>query len=216
MCPIQRLLKANYHHGDLRNALVTAALKLLEKEGTADFSLRELAKRLGVSAPALYTHFADKDALLVAVAVAGFAKLKAALEAAVQQNAEPEAQFLAMGRAYVQFGVAHPALYRLMFAGEELPAKREQFPELQEAGNAAFRALTGMLVAMQQSGFMRAGNTDLDGFTIWAHVHGLTSLVITGRVECVGDCGGIPMPSTDEMVGLSLQNLLQGFLPATR
>lgn len=212
MCPM-RALKAAYHHGDLRNALVAAALKLLEKEGTADFSLRDLAKRLGVSAPAIYAHFADKDALMVAVAVAGFEKLKIALESAVQQNADPQAQFLGMGRAYVQFGVAHPALYNLMFAGEELPTKRHQFPELQAAANGAFQGLTGMLGAMQQMGFMRPGNADLDGFTVWAHVHGLTSLVITGRVECIGDCGGIPLPTTEQLVDLSLLNLLQGFRP---
>ena len=212
MCPM-RLLKSAYHHGDLRNALIQGALKLMEKDGES-FSLRDLAKRVGVSAPALYTHFADKDALLVAVAVCGFEELKTALESAIGKVQDPAGQFLAMGQAYVQFGVDHPALYKLMFSGEELPAKRFKFPELQEAGNRAFQALTGMLKGMQQSGFMRPGHPDLDGFSIWAHVHGLASLIITGRVECMSDqAEGMPELPMDQLVDLSLKNLLEGFRP---
>jgi len=213
MCPM-RLLKSAYHHGDLRNALIQGALKLMEKDGES-FSLRDLAKRVGVSAPALYSHFADKDALLVAVAIAGFDQLKECLEAAIGHVADPQQQFLQMGQAYVQFGVDYPALYKLMFSGEELPAKRFKFPELQEAGNRSFQALSGMLTEMQSSGFMRPGHVDLDAFTIWAHVHGLTSLIITGRVECMSDhVEGMPVIPMKQLVDLSLKNLLDGFRPS--
>ena len=213
MCPM-RLIKNAYHHGNLRQALIQGALKIMEKDGES-FSLRDLTKRVGVSAPALYSHFADKDALLVAVAIEGFDKLKDALEGAIAQVADPQQKFVCMGQAYVKFGMDHPALYKLMFSGEELPAKRFKFPELQEAGNRAFQALSGMLTEMQQSGFMRPGNVDLDSFTIWAHVHGLASLIITGRVECMSDqVAGMPVIPMEQLVDLSLQSLLQGFRPA--
>jgi len=210
MCPM-RLLKTAYHHGDLRNALIQGALKLMEKDGES-FSLRDLAKRVGVSAPALYSHFADKDALLVAIAVCGFDKLKESLEAAIGRVADPQQQFIQMGQAYVRFGMDNPALYKLMFSGEELPAKRFKFPELQEAGNRAFQALSGMLAEMQRTGFMRPGHVDLDAFSIWAHVHGLASLIITGRVECMSEqVEGMPVIPADQLVDLSLKNLLEGF-----
>jgi AcrR family transcriptional regulator len=209
-----RLLKSAYHHGDLRNALIQGALKLMEKDGES-FSLRDLAKRVGVSAPALYSHFADKETLLVAVAVAGFNQMADELQAAIGAVADPERQFVCMGQAYVQFGMDNPALYKLMFSGEELPAKRFKFPELQEAGNRCFQALSGMLAEMQKSGFMRPGHLELDSFTIWAHVHGLASLIITGRVECMSEqVEGMPVIPMEQLVDLSLKNLLLGFRPA--
>ena len=209
-----RLIKNAYHHGDLRNALVVGALKLMEKDGES-FSLRDLAKRVGVSAPALYSHFVDKEALLVAVAIAGFDQLKECLEDAIGQIQDPQQQFIQMGQAYVKFGMDNPALYKLMFSGEELPAKRFKFPEIKEAGNRSFQALTSMLGEMQKNGFMRPGHLELDAFTIWAHVHGLASLIITGRVECMSDhVEGMPIIPMEQLVELSLQSLLQGFRPA--
>jgi len=205
-CPVRRLiqLKQGYHHGDLRNALVTEALKLLEQEG--DFTLRDLARRLGVSAAALYAHFADKGALLAAIATAGFVRLREALQAAIRNDSDLMAQFLHMGSAYVRFGMEQPALYKLMFASEDLPAKHGEYPELQAAGEAAFDSLTGMLEQMQRRGFLRAGDPEADGLSVWAHVHGLTSLLITGRVECAGD----PPPQPAEVVSSSLMTLLGG------
>lgn len=215
-CPVTRLIKQAYHHGDLRNALVDEGLKLLEKEGNADFTLRDLAGRVGVSAAAPYAHFEDKDALLAAIATVGFGQLKDFLEKSIAGVADPAERYVRMGEAYVQFGTEHPALYKLMFASEELPAKRNQFPELQAAGEAAFRSLTGMLGGMQQTGFLRAGELDGFGFTVWAHVHGLTSLIITGRVECAGDCADAHIGSTEEAVRMSLLGMLHGLKdPAT-
>jgi len=213
-CPVRRLirLKQGYHHGDLRNALVSEALRLLEQAGHSDFALRDLARRVGVSAAALYAHFADKNALLAAVAAAGFIRLKAALESAIGSDGDPAEQFLAMGSAYVRFGMDHPALYKLMFASEELPAKRGEYPDLQAAAEAAFDLLTGMLARMQRRAILRPGNPEADGLSVWAHVHGLTSLIITGHVECAGD----PAPPAAEVVTLSLTTLLDGMRSPAR
>ncbi|HEV2270072.1 MAG TPA: TetR/AcrR family transcriptional regulator [Steroidobacteraceae bacterium] len=207
-CPVRRLiqLKQGYHHGDLRNALVGEALKLLEQEGHSDFTLRDLARRVGVSAAALYAHFADKSALLAAVATTGFVRLRAALEAAVRNDSDSVDQFLHMGSAYVRFGMDHPALYKLMFASEELAAKHGEYPELQAASDGAFDLLTEMLERMQRRGFLRAGDPEADGLSVWAHVHGLTSLIITGCLACVGE----PAPQPAEVVSSSLMILLGG------
>jgi AcrR family transcriptional regulator len=205
-----RLMKHGYHHGDLRNALVGEALKLLEKEGSSAFTLRDLARRVGVSCAAPYSHFEDKDALLAAVATAGFGRLKACLETAIQEQADSERQFVAMGQAYVQFGMDNPALYKLMFASEELPAKRDQFPELMEAGAKAFETLTGMLGRMQQRGFLRTGDVDGYGLTVWAHVHGLTSIIISGRIDCIGEHVAARNFSPAEAVQMSLSGILKG------
>jgi AcrR family transcriptional regulator len=207
-CPVRHLIriKQGYHHGDLRNALVSEGLKLLELEGHSDFTLRDLARRVGVSAAAPYAHFADKSALLAAIATAGFIRLTAALEATIRNDSDLVDQFLQMGSAYVRFGMDHPALYKLMFASEELPAKHGEYPELQAAAEAAFGLLTGMLERMQRRGLLRAGDPEADGLSVWAHVHGLTSLIITGRVECAGD----PAPQPAEVVSASLMTLLSG------
>lgn len=213
-CPVKRLIQRRqaYHHGDLRNALVSGALELLEQEGHSEFTLRDLARRVGVSVAAPYAHFADKGALLAAIATAGFIRLRAALEAAIGNDSDPPDQFLRMGSAYVRFGTDHPALYKVMFASEELPAKEGEYPELQEAAEAAFAALTDMLGRMQRSGFLRAGDPEADGLGVWAHVHGLTSLIITGRASCVGDTALEPA----EIVTSSLLLLLGGLRSPSR
>jgi AcrR family transcriptional regulator len=220
-CPVVRLVKKAYHHGDLRNALVEGAIDLMEEGNSFDFSLRDLAARVGVSAPALYSHFADKGALMVAVAITGFKKLRAALQPTVQNDKDLVTQFLDMGQAYVQFGVDNPALYDLMFASPELPPQRHVYPELKEAGDYARDVLISLLARMQEAGAMRRGEVLMDGFTVWAHVHGLASLVITGRVECAHEgtptvqAEALPIPVQDA-VRLSLTSLLDGFRqPAT-
>lgn len=214
-CPVVRLVKKAYHHGDLRNALVEGAVDLMEEGKSFDFSLRDLAARVGVSAPALYGHFADKGALMVAVAISGFQKLRATLEPTVQGDKDLATQFLDMGQAYVQFGCNNPALYDLMFASPELPAQRQVYPELKEAGDYARNVLLDLLARMQAAGVMRRGDVAMDGFTVWAHVHGLASLVITGRVECAqeGSVEAVPL-SVEDAVRFSLNSLLNGFRPA--
>ena len=212
-CPVRRLiLKQGYHHGDLRNALVSEGLKLLEQEGQPDFTLRDLARRVGVSAAALYAHFADKGALLAAIATAGFIQLKEALEVTLGGDSDPMDQFLHMGWAYVRFGIERPALYKLMFASEDLPAKCNAYPELEAAAETAFDLLTGMLERLQRRGLVRAGDPEADGLSVWAHVHGLTSLIITGRVECAVE----PTPTPAAVVSSSLMTLLGGLRSPAR
>ena len=116
--------RAAYHHGNLRNALIASAVRLIEQDGEAAFSLREAARDVGVSANAAYRHFTDKSALLTAAAVGGHEQLagrmlKAMDRAAERCSQEPPAiaRFKAVGRAYVEFAMSHPELFRLMFSG---------------------------------------------------------------------------------------------------
>src|SRR6202162_1044903 len=107
-----------YHHGDLRRAIVTAALDILSETQSLEFSLRELARRAGVSHNAPYKHFADKRELLAGVSTAGFELLtKRMSERSAAALSNARTQLFAMLRAYVDHGVENPALYRLMFGG---------------------------------------------------------------------------------------------------
>ena len=106
-----------YHHGDLRRAVVTAALEILSETQSVDFSLRELARRAGVSHNAPYKHFAEKSELLAAVSAAGFELLTKRIADQIARIGNPRAQLLVILRTYIRFGVENPALYRLMFGG---------------------------------------------------------------------------------------------------
>ena len=107
-----------YHHGDLKRALTEAALGLVKEKGPKGFTLREVARRAGVSAAAPYRHFADKAQLLAAAATLGFVQLHETLSAAAAESADVTQQVLGMGRAYVRWAVAHPDYYQVMFGAE--------------------------------------------------------------------------------------------------
>src|SRR5215468_7656796 len=111
------ILERRYHHGDLRRAIVGAALEILSETQSVEFSLRELARRAGVSHNAPYKHFADKRELLAAVSAAGFDQLAKRMSAEIAGLKDPGAQLFAMLVAYINHGVENPALYRLMFGG---------------------------------------------------------------------------------------------------
>ena len=107
-----------YHHGDLKRALTEAALGLVKEKGPKGFTLREVARRAGVSAAAPYRHFSDKAQLLAAVATQGFIQLHEALSAATTETADLTRQVLDMGRAYARWAVTHPDYYQVMFGAE--------------------------------------------------------------------------------------------------
>src|SRR5512133_2304967 len=107
-----------YHHGELRRALLDASLAVIERDGVSALSLRELARRLGVSHAAPAHHFPDKAALLVEIAREGYERFGAALAAAADAAPDDDARLAAIGRAYVDFALAHPATFRVMFGRE--------------------------------------------------------------------------------------------------
>src|SRR5262245_23788463 len=104
-----------YHHGDLRRALLDAALEILAEGGAAGLTLREVARRAGVTHAAPYRHFEDKAALLAAVAEEGFRAVYAEMLARSERVKDPVERLYQIGAAYVLFAVTHPAHFRVMF-----------------------------------------------------------------------------------------------------
>ena len=176
----------DYHHGDLAATLVAAAIVLLSKKGIAGLSLRAAARKAGVSAMAPYRHFADKEALLAAVAEHGFGLFARALRGAGQSGADPFARLRARGVAYVRFALDHPELFRLMF-GPEI-ADKKKYPGLAAAGQDALGALAETIEPCMPG--IEAWNRDDVALASWSAMHGLAALMVDGRLgDRPGDAG---------------------------
>ncbi len=169
--------KSPYHHGDLRAALLTAAEAELAERGIEAFSLRQVARRAGVSHAAPAHHFGDANGLLTALAAEGFRRFletQRAREAAAGPSTE--AQFLASGVGYVDFALARPALFRLLF-GSDRPDYAD--PELKLAADAAYDNLTALV--------SQTGGGPLEVAAAWAMAHGLADLLTRGRLKGMGN-----------------------------
>ncbi|WP_267382870.1 MULTISPECIES: TetR/AcrR family transcriptional regulator [unclassified Sphingomonas] len=178
---------APYHHGDLRRALLDAANDILRETGRWDFSLREVARRAGVSHNAPYRHFADKDALLAAIGASGYELMGRSSAAALEGLTDPAALLAALGKAYIAFGVANPALYRLMF-GQAFPSNRELPAELLAAIRGAREGLHGVIAAGIADGTFAVAEGDVSAsktlsVSAWAIVHGATLLLIDRIIQ---------------------------------
>lgn len=179
-----------YHHGDLRAALLAAAEAELAEKGLEGFALRGVAKRAGVSHAAPAHHFGDSEGLLSALAAEGFRRFLAAQLAREADAASPgRDRLIASGLGYVDFAVAHPALFRLMFS-----SARPNFatPELRAAARAASRHLLDHAVALR-GGAADAPPASMDALdgdpslladvtALWAMAHGLADLLQAGRI----------------------------------
>lgn len=172
-----------YHHGDLRHALVEAALEVLAEGGTEALGLRELARRVGVSASAPYRHFRDRQALIQAVAAAGFEEFLAAIEAA-KAGVAPEDQLEAMAEAYVQFALRYPRLYKLMFSSE---LGKFEDKALRRAADAAYESLA---VAAAKQDPDSPGEAAIGA---WAFVHGLSMLLLDEQLLGVSAANAEPL-----------------------
>jgi AcrR family transcriptional regulator len=175
-----RKRSGRYHHGDLPRALVQEAVGTIQRGGVEALTLRAVGERLGVSRTALYRHFADKSALLEAVATEGFRTLRLRLEEAWRAHGGGPMGFEAMGVSYVRFAVEQPSHYRVMFGGFVTAAAESS---LAIEGAAAFQALVNALVALQQEGYLRADPPQQLAQYIWANVHGIAMLAIDGQLR---------------------------------
>jgi AcrR family transcriptional regulator len=161
-----------YHHGDLRRALLDEALAAIERDGPSSVSLREVARRAGVSHAAPTHHFGDKGGLLTAIAVEGFDMLADELNAAFASTGS----FLEVGVAYVGFAVRHRAHFEVMFRPELL---RGDDPALAAARQRSREALYGTIGSVG----LPAGTDTLGaGVAAWALVHGLATLYLGGNL----------------------------------
>jgi AcrR family transcriptional regulator len=164
---------STYHHGDLRAACLHAALELLEEEGASALSLRAVARRAGVAHSAPYRHYADRDALVSAVAAVGYRELAQSL-AAAHPSPSTHDDLAAVAVAYVQFALRRSALFRVMFAE---PCDRNS-PERV----AATAAISGYVQAIVGRSFPGA-DPEAMSTAVWALVHGLAFLHLDGKLD---------------------------------
>jgi AcrR family transcriptional regulator len=165
------LFRPTYHHRNVPAALRNVARQMLEAGNPEDVGLRELSRRIGISATAAYRHFSGRDDLMASVAVEGFHELTTALEVAAAQL-DP---MVAVGLAYLEFALAKRGMFRLMFG--PLLAQRSKFPALRTAAEAAF----GVIERAGLSGEPDS-HKDTAGMAAWGLIHGLSALFIENLV----------------------------------
>ncbi len=198
--------RATYHHGSLREELITACVALIEAEGIGAVSLRRVARASGVSPRAPYHHFTDRSALLAAIAVRGHELLEQQLRQARQQAPTAARGLGALIETYVQFARDHPAYLRLMLRPElSLP---QQHPEAQTAGDAAIQLLTETVLDCQRDGSAPPGDPTALVAMIWALAIGIVTLWLDGPLE--GRC--VSLGTTPEALTAQITALLQTIL----
>lgn len=198
---MEETAERRYHHGNLRRAIIETAMSMLQEEKGWQFTLREVARRAGVSHAAPYKHFPDKAALLVEIALIGFDQLRAALIAARPETpADLREAFFPLARAYLAFGKASPALYRLMFSAE---AGKASDVHLSKRALGAFEVVIEFLECGQAAGLIRKRPARGQAAACWALLHGLTMLEIDGLLlpEKVGE-GAVDAALTVLLEGL--------------
>lgn len=189
-----------YHHGDLRQALVQAAITLVT-EGDAAPSLREVARRAGVSHTAPYRHFTDKEALLAAVAEDAYRGLTASMRDHVAKAYTSVDQFTASGKGYIAYALTHPAQFRLMF-GPNLPPVAAH-AGLQQAADEAFGLLVALIERGQAEGQLSRRPPRELALASWSLAHGFAQLILDQRV-------GVAAEHVDSLTDALLAVLREG------
>lgn len=173
--------KESYHHGNLRQALMDAALVSIKDKGSENLSLRALAREIGVSQAAPYRHFEDKVALLSALAGDGFFKLAGQMRECMQELEQDPVSALQQGaRAYIRFAQNNPETYRLMYS---MHVEEFDDEEMEACHHEAFNLLEKTVETGIQSGAFKAHDKDAVVLASWSVVHGFAQLIIDGVVD---------------------------------
>jgi len=169
-----------YHHGDLKRVVIETAQEMLRDDKGWQFTLREVARRAGVSHAAPYKHFTDKSELLAEIATLGFIELGRLVSGAVERPLRSaRAEFMAAAKAYIHFGTANPSLYRLMFSAD---VDKKAYRKLEEASAGAFGVLLDILERGQSSGALKRQPVRGQAAASWSLLHGITMLAIDGQL----------------------------------
>lgn len=172
----------NYHHGNLKNALIQAGIDILAKEGVSGLSLRKAARKAGVSHAAPYAHFADKQALIAAIATDGHKMIYARIEQVMQRYPDdPLRQLVETAWAYAEFGFEEPDHFRITFSG--VVEKERDYPALVEETRNNYEMVRQIVTRCQAAGILSPGEPDLVAVGVWGLVHGFVSLVQEGQVS---------------------------------
>ncbi len=192
-----------YHHGDLRRTILETAMAMLGEDSGWAFTLREVARRAGVSHAAPYKHFADKSALLAEIALIGFDRLRGRIAAELSKEAANfVSRFEAVGQTYLSFGRENPALYRLMFGGE---LGRNAGVHLDPRTLGAYDLVIGLLEEGQKAGQVRKRPVRGQAAACWAQLHGMVMLDLDGLL--------IPEKTGGDPFAAGIETLLEGLEP---
>lgn len=171
-----------YHHGNLRQSFITITMEQAEIHGISEISLRNIAKQAGVSAPALYRHFKDKEALLAAVAEQGFLELYEWLTIAAPEIIPPEQALPRFFSAYIEFMSTYPVYFHLMF-GPELQ-NRQSYPDLLTAHEKLLSLLIALILRGRQAQiFSQSISVEAQALSCWSALHGFAGLSIMGLID---------------------------------
>ncbi|MDY6781880.1 MAG: TetR/AcrR family transcriptional regulator [Cyanobacteriota bacterium] len=174
--------KKSYHHGDLLQSLIDAALDLIAEKDVTDVSLREIARRVGVSHTAPYRHFADKEALLAAVAQEGFLRFRQSIEEAMEPVVDPLERLEAGCFSYLRYAAKHPSRYRIMFGMQGISEGKNN-SAIAALARDIYSPFTIAIGEGQSAGVIRNGDPQQIAQTVWALMHGLTMLRMHGQLE---------------------------------
>jgi AcrR family transcriptional regulator len=190
--------RRSYHHGNLRDAVLEAARVMVSQEGTAGLSLRALAREVGVSHPAIYNHFADREALLAELSTEALLELGRTQRLALTKATSAVDAMVRLGVAYFRFGVSDPARLRLAFAPEF--GRSAGYPELRAAADAAEAPAIAAVTRAADEGLLPHREVRERTLAQWAMVHGYTVLAIDGRLTegklSVTGAGYVPLVRT--------------------
>ncbi|MEA4811597.1 MAG: TetR/AcrR family transcriptional regulator [Anaerolineaceae bacterium] len=174
--------KKTYHHGDLKNALVTAGEEILNEGSVEALSLRQVAKRAGVSHSAPYAHFADREALFAAISAVGFEALYTRLNETLQAfQGDPAKALVEIALTYINFALERPMRFQLMFSG--IVKDENKYPDLVIATHRTFALIENQAIAAQDIGLLRKGESDILALSLWSLVHGFVCLYMEGQIS---------------------------------
>ena len=166
-----------YHHGNLKDALITASLEILSEQGIDGLSLRKVAKKVGVSHTAPYNHFADKQALLAAISTAGHGQLYQTLSRVFEKVKDSSTDIITeIAWAYLQFALDDPGRFKLMFSGAL--EEEKDHPEFIEISIKNIALLEEIIEFCKNKGQINAGRADIIVMRLWSSAHGFTNLVL--------------------------------------
>jgi AcrR family transcriptional regulator len=171
----------NYHHGDLKNALIKAGEEILSKEGVRGLSLRKVAQRAGVSHNAPYSHFPDKQSLIAAISTEGFKQLYSALDATISSYLDdPKRQLQEGAWVYVQFAMNNTDTFKIMFSG--VLEKEKEYPAFVEISHRTFERVVDVVRTCQEVGLLRSTPAEIMAVAVWGQIHGIVSLILEGQI----------------------------------
>lgn len=174
--------RKNYHHGDLKNALIQSGVEILSKEGIEGLSLRKVAQRAGVSHSAPYSHFPDKQSLIAAISTEGFHQLYNELDAVISAHPkDPKRQLQHGALTYVQFALNHTDTFKIMFSG--VLEKEQDYPAFVEISHKTFQRVVDVVRSCQEAGLLRSTSAEMMAIAVWGQVHGIISLALEGQIS---------------------------------